>query len=96
MSTTTWPCFRIETDGETRMNNAKPAGRSGVMTVIRPRTTGHTWAQDGTLLRVDCARGIGWFATHYDPNLHVIAQVRGSDEEVHRVASYWARRWKQS
>jgi hypothetical protein len=77
------------------MITEKLASRA-VMTVIRPHTTGHTWTQDGTLLRVDCARGIGWFATHYDPNLHVIAQIRGSDEEVHRVAARWARRRTQS
>jgi hypothetical protein len=45
---------------------------------------------DGSLLRVDFERGIGWVATHYDPSLHVIQQVRGSDEEVHRVAACWA------
>jgi hypothetical protein len=50
----------------------------------------HRWAKDGTLLRVDCERGISWVATHYGLNLRVIQQVRGSDEEVHRVAARWA------
>ena len=47
-------------------------------------------AKDRTLLRVDCDRGIGWVATHYDLNLRVIHQVWGSDEEVHRAATRWA------
>ena len=72
------------------MNAAKFAGHGGVMTPITPHATGHKWAKDGTLLRVDCERGIGWVATHYDLNLCVIEQVRGPDEEVHRVAAWWA------
>ena len=67
------------------------AGRSRVMTTIPPHATGHKWAEDGTLLRVDCERGIGWVATHYDLNLRVIQEVRGSDEEVHGAAARWAR-----
>lgn len=58
--------------------------------MIASRASGHDWAQDGTLLRVDYERGIGWVATHYDLNLHVIQQVRGSVEEVHRAAARWA------
>ncbi len=73
------------------MSNANFAGRGGVITRIAPHATGHTWARDGTLLRVDCEDGIGWVATHYDPSLRVIRQVRGSDADVHRVAAYWAR-----
>ena len=46
--------------------------------------------KDGTLLRVDCERGIGWVAAHYDLNLQVIQQARGSDEEVHRAVARWA------
>ncbi len=57
--------------------------------MIAPRPTGHGWAKDRTLLRVDCERGIGWIATHYDRNLRVIQQVRGSVEEVHRAAARW-------
>jgi hypothetical protein len=71
--------------GETKMS-----GGVGVMSRIAPHGTGHEWARDGTLLRVDCERGIGWVATHYDLSLRVIQQVRGSDEEVHRVAACWA------
>lgn len=58
--------------------------------MIAPRASGHDWAKDGTLLRVDCERGIGWVATHYDLNLQVIQLVRGSVEEVHRAAARWA------
>lgn len=72
------------------MSTAKLAGR-GVMTRIAPHATGHEWATDGTLLRVDCERGIGWVATHYDLGLRVIQQVRGPQEEVHRIAACWAR-----
>jgi hypothetical protein len=60
------------------------------MTSLAPHTTGHRRAEDGTLLRVDCERGLGWVATHYDLSLHLIQQVRGSAEEVHRVAAGWA------
>ena len=72
------------------MSTAKVAGRGGGLTTIAPHTTGHQWDEDGTLLRVDCERGIGWVATHYDLNLRVIQQVRGSDEELHRAAARWA------
>jgi hypothetical protein len=72
------------------MSTAEFAGRGGVMTRIAPHATGHEWVADGTLLRVDRERGIGWVATHYDLSLRVIQQVRGSDEDVHRVAACWA------
>jgi hypothetical protein len=87
---TPWPFFRHDRDGETTMSTARFADRVGVTTMIAPHATGHEWAKDGTLLRVDCERGISWVATHYDLNLRVIQQVRGSDEEVHRVAAWWA------
>ncbi len=60
------------------MSTAKFADRSGVMTRIAPDATGHEWAKDGTLLHVDCEHGISWVATHYDLNLRVIEQIRGS------------------
>ncbi len=56
------------------MSTAKFVGRGRVMTMIAPPATGHEWAKDGTLLRVDCERGIGWVTTHYDLNLRVIEQ----------------------
>lgn len=58
--------------------------------MIAPGSCGHEWAKDGTLLRVDWEHGIGWVATHYDVNLHVIQMVRGSVEEVHRAVARWA------
>jgi hypothetical protein len=90
LDATPWPSFRHDRDGQTTMSTANFAGRGGVMTRIAPHATGHAWAKDGTLLRVDCDRGIGWVATHYDLNLRVIQQVWDSDEEVHRVAASWA------
>jgi len=72
------------------MCTANFAGRCGVITRIAPHATGHTSAREGTLLRVDCERGIGWVVTHYDPSMRVIQQVRGSDADIHRVAACWA------
>jgi hypothetical protein len=72
------------------MSTANFAGRGGVMSGIAAHATGHESARDGTLLRVDCERGIGWVASRYDLDLRVIEQVRGSDQEVHRVAARWA------
>lgn len=72
------------------MNTAGFAGRGRVTARIAPHATGHTWARDGTLLRVDYDRGTGWVTTHYDLSLRVIQQVRGSDQEVHQVATCWA------
>jgi hypothetical protein len=72
------------------MTTAKFTGRGGAMTRIASHATGHEWASNGTLLRIDFERGVGWVATHYDSSLGVIEQVRGSDEDVHRVAASWA------
>ncbi len=72
------------------MNIAKFGGHGSVMTRTALHATGHKWAKDGTLVRVDCERGIGWVASRYDLKLRVIEQVRGSDQEVHRVAACWA------
>ena len=72
------------------MTTAEVTGRGGAMTRIASHATGHEWASNGTLLRIDFERGVGWVATHYDSSLDVIQQVRGSDEDVHRVAASWA------
>jgi hypothetical protein len=72
------------------MNTAGFSARGGVVTKIASHTTGHQWAKDGTLLRVDYERGLGWIARHYDRNLRVLQHVRGSDEEAHRAAARWA------
>jgi hypothetical protein len=62
------------------------------MTMIALHVTGHEWAKDNSLLRVDFEPGVGWIARQYDLNLRVIRQVRGSDEKVHRIAARWAQR----
>jgi hypothetical protein len=72
------------------MITAEFAGRGGAMTRIAPHATGHDWSRNGTLLRVDYERGIGWVATQYDLSMRVVEQIRGSDEDVHRVAACWA------
>ena len=65
----------VMTEMRTTMNTAGFAGRGSGLTMIAPHGTGHEWAKNSTLLRVDCERGIGWVATHYDRNLRVIEQV---------------------
>jgi len=45
------------------MGTAKFAGCRGLMPTVPPRKTGHTWAKDGTLLRVGHQGGLGWVAT---------------------------------
>jgi hypothetical protein len=72
------------------MITAKFAGHGEAMTRIAPHATGHYRSRNETLLRVDYERGIGWLATQYDLSMRVIQQIRGSDEEVHRVAARWA------
>ena len=57
------------------MSTAKFANRGAVMVKIAPHATGHKRARDGTLLRVDYERGIGWVATRYDLSLRVIQQA---------------------
>ena len=73
------------------MTTANFAGRGGSVTRIAPHATGHDWSSNRTLLRVDYERGVGWVATQYDLSMRVIQQIRGSDEEEHRVAAWWAR-----
>jgi hypothetical protein len=75
------------------MNTTTSAVRGGATATVRPHATGHAWAKDGTLLRVDREGGISWVATRYDLDLRVIEEVRGSDLEVHGVAARWARGW---
>jgi hypothetical protein len=72
------------------MTTAKSTGQGCATARIAAHATGHRRASNGTLLRVDYERGVGWVATRYDLNLSVIQQVRGSDDEVHRIAACWA------
>jgi hypothetical protein len=55
---------------------------------IVPHATGHAFARDGSLLRVDVMAG-RWAATRYAPNLVVTARVFGTDEAVHRQIARW-------
>ena len=73
------------------MTTARFANHGRGMTPIDPHMAGHVCVKDGIMLRVDCERGIGWVATHYDLNLPVVQEVRGSLEGVDRVAASWAR-----
>lgn len=56
---------------------------------IMPHATGHVFARDGSLLRVDVMAG-RWAATRYTPNLVVTARVFGTDESVHRQIARWS------
>jgi hypothetical protein len=80
-----------KTEMRTTMRTATSAERSATLTTISPHATGHAWASDGTLLRVDREGGTTWVATRYDVNLRVVAEVRGSDSQVHRIAARWTR-----
>ncbi|HEX3286800.1 MAG TPA: hypothetical protein VHT50_19645 [Mycobacterium sp.] len=73
------------------MSTAESAERCGTLTLISPHATGHAWAGDGALVRVDRECGTSWVATRYDLDLRVIEEVRGTDSEVHRVAARWSR-----
>lgn len=72
------------------MTTEKFVACGGALTRIAPQASGHRWAGDGTLIRVDCERGVGWVATHYDLSLRVSQQIWGSAGEVQRVAACWA------
>jgi hypothetical protein len=56
--------------------------------MITLHATGHTFASDGHLLRVDMMAG-RWVATRFAPNLAIKQQVFGTDEAVHQQISHW-------
>jgi hypothetical protein len=56
--------------------------------MIALHTTGHAFAPDGHLLRVDMMAG-RWVATRFAPNLVIKQEVFGSDEAVHQQISRW-------
>jgi hypothetical protein len=56
--------------------------------MVMPHSTGHVFASDGCLLRVDIIAG-HWVATRYGPNLVVKQRVIGSDDEVYRQIKKW-------
>ena len=56
--------------------------------MVMPHSTGHVFASDGCLLRVDIIAG-QWVASRYGPNLVVKQRVVGTDDEVYRQIKQW-------
>jgi hypothetical protein len=56
--------------------------------MVMPNATGHVFANDGCLLRVDIIAG-QWVASRYGPNLVVKQRVIGTNDAVHRQIKQW-------
>jgi hypothetical protein len=56
--------------------------------MVMPNATGHVFASDGCLLRVDVIAG-QWIASRYGPNLVVKQRVIGTNDEVYRQIKRW-------
>ena len=56
--------------------------------MIMPQATGHAFASDGRLLRVD--KIAGWVASRYAHNLVVTQRVIGTSDEVYRQIKQWS------
>jgi hypothetical protein len=56
--------------------------------MVMPNATGHVFASDGCLLRVDIIAG-QWVASRYGPNFVVKQQVIGTNDEVYRQIKQW-------
>ena len=56
--------------------------------MVLPHSTGHVFAGDGCLLRVDIIAG-QWVGTRYGPNLVVKHRVIGTNDEVYRQIKQW-------
>jgi hypothetical protein len=56
--------------------------------MIAARGTGHAFAPDGHLLRIDVMAG-RWVATRFTPNLVIRQQVFSTNESVHQQISHW-------
>jgi hypothetical protein len=56
--------------------------------MIMPNATGHVFASDGCLLRVDVIAG-RWVASRYASNLVVTQRVIGTNDEVYRQIKQW-------
>ena len=56
--------------------------------MITPHATGHVFASDGRLLRVDVMAG-QWVASRYGPNLAVTQRIVGSSDQVYRQIMRW-------
>jgi hypothetical protein len=66
-------------------------GRTGYTkedAMIMPNATGHVFASDGRLLRVDVISG-RWVASRYAPNLVVTQRVVGTNDQVYRQIKQW-------
>jgi hypothetical protein len=56
--------------------------------MIAVHGTGHAFASDGHLLRVDVMGG-RWVATRFSPNLVIKQEVFGTNDTVHQQISRW-------
>ena len=56
--------------------------------MIPSHTTGHVFAPNGSLCRVDVIAG-RWVASMFSADRVVIHQVFGTDEQVHRQVERW-------
>jgi hypothetical protein len=56
--------------------------------MIMPHATGHVFASDGCLLRVDVIAG-QWVARRFGPNLVVTQRVVGTNDQVYRQIKQW-------
>ena len=56
--------------------------------MIAPHWTGHAYAADGDLLRVDLVSG-RWVASRFGPNRVLKQEVFGTNEAVHQQFTLW-------
>ena len=56
--------------------------------MIMPNATGHVFASDGRLLRVDVIAG-RWVASRFGPNLVVTQRIVGTSDQVYRQIKRW-------
>ena len=56
--------------------------------MVMHHATGHVFASDGCLLRVDIIAGL-WVASRYGPNLVVKQRVTGTSDEVYQQITKW-------
>jgi len=56
--------------------------------MIAPHWTGHAYAADGDLLRVDLVSG-RWVASGFAPNRVLKQEVFGTNEFVHQQFTLW-------
>lgn len=56
--------------------------------MIMPHSTGHVFAPNGCLLRVDVIAG-RWVASMFAPNNVVAQQIVGTEEHVHQQITRW-------